>query len=143
MVEEELGRVQQCPENVFVGLRVLYVGVDQGEKILGFLFGGAATECSDEEFFEHGFGGRLRVDEGFDFSAGGEAGVDGVADREMQGLRDRRGGFRFAGADGASAGTTEGFEEVFAVVQARAAAAARVVVDGASPFGEAAEILSA
>ena len=70
MIEHELGRVQQRPDEVFI--RFGSGGWD-GElnlhavKLLG---GGAASEAADKEFFDDGVGCRLRFDMGWERAVG-------------------------------------------------------------------------
>jgi len=103
MIEREFCGVQQSPENVLVDQGVFQLGGNQREEFLLLLFRRFAAQHSDEEFLQHRFGSELGLDQFFDFPSGCEPRIHRVADRQMQGLRDRRGGFGFAGANGASA----------------------------------------
>ena len=64
MVEHELGRVEQGPDEVFVRLGVCGRFGNDGEEAGAFVVGRFSGEAADEEFFDGGGGRRLVFDVG-------------------------------------------------------------------------------
>jgi hypothetical protein len=137
MIEDELGGIEEAPEDVLVRLAVLGVAADEFEEGFEFFGLGFAAEGAEVEVFDDRFGRRAGLELLFDDLAETDLALHGVTGDHVKGLREGGLELGVAGADAGASGAAEGFEEGIAGHRVRGVAGgAGIVLDGFGAFGE-------